>query len=110
MLMCSIIISLYFFIGAELKRKWTNIRDYYRKEIQKPKRIPTGSSAKKSKKYIYSDLLCFLTPVFANRKSEGNYSNEKIQIVLNHNDRQMKKKKVLNMISILQRCRYKLHR
>lgn len=59
-----------------MKKKWTNIRDYYRKELQKNKNVPTGSAAKKSKTYIYSHLLYFLTPMFAKRDSEGNYPKE----------------------------------
>lgn len=59
-----------------MKKKWNNIRDYYRKEIQKTKNLPTGSAAKKPKTYVYSSLLYFLTPVFASRKSEGNYPTE----------------------------------
>ncbi|XP_026324281.1 uncharacterized protein LOC113233371 [Hyposmocoma kahamanoa] len=42
---------------AELKKRWTNIRDYYRKEVQNAKKVPTGSAAKKV--------------------SEGNYPQEK---------------------------------
>lgn len=62
-----------------MKKKWTNIRDYYRKEVQKAKNVPTGSAAKKSKTYVYSELLHFLTPVFGKRVSEGNYPQEKVE-------------------------------
>lgn len=60
-----------------MKKRWTNIRDYYRKEVQNNKKVPTGSAAKKSKTYVYSELLYFLTPIFAKRVSEGNYPQEK---------------------------------
>lgn len=60
-----------------MKKRWTNIRDYYRKEVQNAKNVPTGSAAKKSKTYVYSELLYFLKPIFAKRVSEGNYPEEK---------------------------------
>lgn len=60
-----------------MKKKWTNIRDYYRKELQKAKNVPTGSATKKSKTYVYSELLNFLIPVFAKKVSEENYPQEK---------------------------------
>ncbi|KAJ2950461.1 hypothetical protein O0L34_g8704 [Tuta absoluta] len=58
---------------AELKKKWTNIRDYYRKELQKSIKSPSGSAAKN--KYKYGDLLYFLTPILR-RKSERNVQDE----------------------------------
>ncbi|XP_063895317.1 uncharacterized protein LOC126054629 [Helicoverpa armigera] len=70
---------------AELKKKWANIRDYYRKEVQRNKNIPSGSAAKKAKTYIYSDLLYFLTPMFCKRDSESNYPKE-IDATQNENE------------------------
>ncbi|XP_050672977.1 uncharacterized protein LOC126970871 [Leptidea sinapis] len=72
--------------SADLKRKWTHVRDYYRKEIQKNKSNP---SAKKSKKYIYADILHFLFPIFDKRTSERNSeSDESDDIVKDVNDRE----------------------
>lgn len=49
------------------------MRDYFRRDFQKNKSAPTGSAAKKVKKYVYADLLYFLVPVFDKRNTEGNY-------------------------------------
>lgn len=54
------------------------MRDYFRREYQKNKNAPTGSAAKKVKKYVYADLLYFLKPVFDKRNSEGNYQSDDI--------------------------------
>nr|CAH7768582.1 unnamed protein product [Callosobruchus chinensis] len=62
--------------GAEAKKKWTHIRDYFRRDFQKNKSAPTGSAAKKVKKYVYADLLYFLIPVFDKRNTEGNYQSD----------------------------------
>lgn len=59
--------------GIELKRKWSNCRDYYKKDTQKLKSISTGSAAKKGKRYVYADILCFLDKVVKRRNHEGNY-------------------------------------
>lgn len=64
--------------GAEAKKKWTHIRDYFRRDFQKNKCAPTGSAAKKVKKYIYADLLYFLIPVFDKRNTEGNYQFDEL--------------------------------
>ncbi|GBP42640.1 hypothetical protein EVAR_87191_1 [Eumeta japonica] len=65
--------------GAETKKKWTHIRDYFRRDYQKNKCAPTGSAAKKVKKYVYADLLYFLIPVFDKRNTEGNYQSDDLQ-------------------------------
>ncbi|CAG5055779.1 unnamed protein product [Parnassius apollo] len=60
--------------GAEAKKKWTHMRDYFRRDFQKNKSAPTGSAAKKVKKYVY--VLYFLIPVFDKRNTEGNYQSD----------------------------------
>ncbi|KAJ8911467.1 hypothetical protein NQ315_015234 [Exocentrus adspersus] len=64
----------------ELKKKWTHIRDYYRKDLQKIKNTPTGSAAKKQKRYVFADMLHFLTPVFNSRRSEIRKMNDNQKI------------------------------
>lgn len=39
------------------KKKWKNIKDYYKKE---KKELPSGSAATKKKKYVYFEMLGFL--------------------------------------------------
>ncbi|XP_023946228.1 uncharacterized protein LOC112051690 [Bicyclus anynana] len=59
--------------GADLKKKWTHIRDYFRRDFKKNQSAPTGSAAKKVKKYVYANLLHFLIPVFDKRNTEAKY-------------------------------------
>lgn len=49
------------------------------KRLPKNKSAPTGSAAKKVKKYVYADLLHFLIPVFDIRNTEGNYQSDDLQ-------------------------------
>ncbi|CAH0592130.1 unnamed protein product [Chrysodeixis includens] len=58
----------------DLKKKWTNIRDYFRRDLLKTQHSPTGSAAKK-KKYVFSNLLNFLIPIFDKKVTEGNNEN-----------------------------------
>ncbi|XP_059050375.1 uncharacterized protein LOC131845342 isoform X1 [Achroia grisella] len=61
--------------AADSKKKWTNIRDCYRKYLSKVKNLPPDSPELK-KRYIYADLLTFLDPVFNRpRYSDGNIAN-----------------------------------
>ncbi|KAG5867529.1 hypothetical protein JTB14_016784 [Gonioctena quinquepunctata] len=61
-------------ICADIK-KWNNVRDCFRRNINKIKNTPTGSGAKKQKQYVNHDLLTFLTPNMQSRRHEGNYDN-----------------------------------
>ncbi|XP_059050376.1 uncharacterized protein LOC131845342 isoform X2 [Achroia grisella] len=49
--------------AADTKKKWTNIRDCYRRDWTRMKNL-TPEAALKHKRYIYSDLLSFMDPVF----------------------------------------------
>lgn len=49
-----------FITDIETKKKWNNVRDCYRRDLVKMKANP----AKGQKKYIYANLLSFLTPMF----------------------------------------------
>ncbi|KAJ8954111.1 hypothetical protein NQ317_007717 [Molorchus minor] len=60
---------------VEIKKKWNNVRDCYRRDVNKVKHAPTGSGAKKQKKYVYTDLLTFLAPIMQSRRHEGNYDD-----------------------------------
>lgn len=69
-------IRIFFIAGLELKRKWSNCRDYYKKDKQKLKSCPTGSAAKKGKRYVFADILSFLDKVVTKRNHEGNYNDD----------------------------------
>ncbi|GBP55933.1 hypothetical protein EVAR_97645_1 [Eumeta japonica] len=59
-----------------LKKKWTYIRDYYRKDQQKINNTPSGSGAKAVKKaYPYASFLDFLKPTLQRRQTQGNYTD-----------------------------------
>lgn len=50
---------------VDIKKKWSNIRDYYRKEKESRK---SGEAGGKRRKYIYSDMLNFLDEVLERRQ------------------------------------------
>ena len=58
--------------GNEIQRKWRNIRDNFRKELQLQKMVTSGQGARKRRKYIYFDQLLFLLPIMKQRDTSGN--------------------------------------
>ncbi|KAF0758649.1 hypha-specific G1 cyclin-related protein 1-like, partial [Aphis craccivora] len=52
----------------ELKLKWKNIKDAYRKKCVHK----SGQAAKSEKPYVYSNILEFLRPTMENRNTESN--------------------------------------
>ena len=48
--------------GNEIQRKWTNIRDTFRKEL-KLQKVTSGQGARKRGKCIYFDQLLLLLPI-----------------------------------------------
>ena len=60
------------FPGNEIQRKWRNIRDNFRKELQLQKKGTSGQGARKRRKYIYFDRLLFLLPILQERETSGN--------------------------------------
>jgi len=57
--------------GNEIQRKWRNIRDNFRKELELQKKVTPGQGARKRPKYIYFDQLLFLLPI-TQRDTSGN--------------------------------------
>ncbi|XP_050296808.1 uncharacterized protein LOC126736471 [Anthonomus grandis grandis] len=55
---------------ADVKLKWKNVRDHFRKTLQGPK---SGAAAKKTK-YMYADALEFLLSASKKRSTSGNIS------------------------------------
>lgn len=56
----------------ELKKKWKHLRDNYTRDINETRKIQSGSEARNTKRYTYSDILSFLQPVVKKRKTTGN--------------------------------------
>ncbi|CAH1710892.1 unnamed protein product, partial [Aphis gossypii] len=56
----------------DLKKKWNNVRDSYRKYKRKTKQS-SGAGAKKTKKYLYANFLDFLDSTFEQRQTDSNY-------------------------------------
>lgn len=54
----------FFSLVKELKLKWKNIRDTYRKKCIKK----SGQAAKNEKPYVYANILQFLRPTIENRR------------------------------------------
>jgi len=54
---------LVYLLVKELKLKWKNIRDVYRKKCV----TKSGQATKNTKKYIYADILEFMRPSMENR-------------------------------------------
>ena len=57
--------------GNEIQRKWRNIRDNFRKELQLQKNVTSGQGVRKRRKYIYFDQLLFLLLIMQ-RDTSGN--------------------------------------
>lgn len=62
------ILLFYVFIVEELKKKWKHLRDNYTRDINETRKIQSGSEARNTKRYTYSDILSFLQPVVKKRK------------------------------------------
>jgi len=55
-----------------MQRKWRNIRDNFRKELQLQKEVTSGQgAARKRRKYISFDQLLFLLPIMQQRHIPG---------------------------------------
>ncbi|RVE51328.1 hypothetical protein evm_004008 [Chilo suppressalis] len=63
----------------DLKKKWTNVRDCYRKEVHKSNHLPNGSTTKKKKRYVHADVLSFLDPVFDRRNYDRKTETDESQ-------------------------------
>ena len=66
----------YLFSGGaeECKKKWTSVRDQFRRTLQKRKTV-SGQAAITHRKYKYEDLLQFLVPLMAERETLSNVSS-----------------------------------
>lgn len=67
------------FSGRDVQRKWKNIRDCFRKEINHQKRWKAGQGKRKRRKYIFYDQLLFLLPTIEERGRKGESSGEEAE-------------------------------
>lgn len=67
----------YNYIGKEVIRRWTNVRDAFAKFCKKEKENKkSGSGAFKHKKYVYNDQLLFLKKLYTERDVVENFEND----------------------------------
>ncbi|CAI6377132.1 unnamed protein product [Macrosiphum euphorbiae] len=68
----------------DLKIKWKNIKDNYRKKCMHK----SGQAAKSDKPYVYANILEFLRPTMENRNTESNVAvqNDREYTTDNEND------------------------
>ncbi|KAJ8927040.1 hypothetical protein NQ314_020541 [Rhamnusium bicolor] len=59
-------------MGTELQSKWKNLRTCFRREYDAQKKPPSGSEAKKRRKYMYFDQLLFLCNNMESRETTSN--------------------------------------
>lgn len=64
----------FFVTGYNVQRKWKNLRDCFRKEINLQKSSKSGDGRTKRRKYLYFEQLMFLMPSMESRDTSGNYS------------------------------------
>lgn len=64
-------------LGDEIQKKWKNIRDYFRKQVQMNEKEKTIHYSRKRRKYIYFDQLLFLLPTIQGRDVSSNYNLER---------------------------------
>ncbi|KAL4709482.1 hypothetical protein ACJJTC_012819 [Scirpophaga incertulas] len=61
--------------GADIQRKWKNLKDCFSRELAAQKKSESGQSGRKKRKYIYFDELSFLIPITTPRETSGNISS-----------------------------------
>ncbi|XP_063625241.1 uncharacterized protein LOC134796978 [Cydia splendana] len=58
--------------GADLQKKWKNLKDSFSRELASQKKSVSGESGKKKRKYIYFDQLSFLIAINTPRDTSSN--------------------------------------
>ncbi|CAG9771618.1 unnamed protein product [Ceutorhynchus assimilis] len=61
--------------ARDIQRKWKNIRDCFRKEINNEKKCKLGHGKRKRRKYIFYDRLLFLLPSMQEKVKKSNESD-----------------------------------
>lgn len=65
----------FLFVVAQCKKKWTCLRDGYRKAVKKRK-PKSGDPKKKFKKWKYEDVMTFMIPFFSEREQKSNLDSD----------------------------------
>jgi hypothetical protein len=66
--------TLFWVPGNEIQRKWKNIHDNFRREVQMQKKVTSGQGATKRRKYIYFYQLLILLPTMKGRSTSGKFT------------------------------------
>lgn len=65
------------FLGKEVIRRWTNLRDAFAKSLKKVKESKSsGCAANKLRQYVYNDELKFLKKLYAERETSNSLSED----------------------------------
>jgi hypothetical protein len=68
------------FLGKEVIKRWGNIRDCYVKSCKKQKEAAkSGAGSSKSRKYVYSDKLRFLSKLINERQTADSLSVDNME-------------------------------
>lgn len=77
---------IFFFLGKEVVRRWTNLRDAFAKSLKKIKESKSsGSAAKKLKQYVYNDELQFLKKLYAERETSNSLCEDDGSVEVENN-------------------------
>lgn len=63
---------IYFLVADEVRKKWTNLRDYFRKQLKDVKGKKSGQAASKKKRWVFFERMSFLIPYMQPREMSGN--------------------------------------
>jgi len=83
-----IIITILFYLGLTLQKKWKSLRDNYVREAKKCKMVKSGSGRSNKSTYLHSERLRFLQGSVENNVTESSFStdDENVKITNNSNN------------------------
>lgn len=62
-------LKLHFISGAEIQKKWKNLKDCFQREMAAQRNTTSGQGAKKRRRYVHFDELLFLVPFIKGRET-----------------------------------------
>ncbi|XP_045460138.1 uncharacterized protein LOC123670663, partial [Harmonia axyridis] len=69
-------IKFQYFLGRDVQKKWANLRNCFRRELNAQKNTKSGQAANKRRRYVYFEQLLFLLPCMENRLTESNLEED----------------------------------
>lgn len=83
-----IIITILFYLGLTLQKKWKSLRDNYVREAKKCKMVKSGSGRSNKSTYLHFERLRFLQGSVENNVTESSFStdDENVKITKNSNN------------------------